>query len=230
MINSKTNARIAGVLLILGTVPILCALALWGKPVLSPDYLSLMAANSGQVRLFAFTIMIMGLSCAGIGIALYPVLKQHNKGLALTAMGFRLMEGPLQLVTAVGIIALLAVSQEFVKAGSPPDSLYRSAGAAIKAVNDWLGNAFSPPFLIGAFSYYIVFYRARLVPRWLSVWGMVGILGNLIASLVGILGLLDASSPVGTLLCLPILVQELVLAVWLIVKGFDSLSGAKVQA
>jgi hypothetical protein len=121
----------------------------------------------------------------------------------------------------------LAVSQEFVKAGSPPDSLYQSAGAAIKTVNNWLSTAFYLPFLIGASSYYIVFYRARLVPRWLSVWGLAGILGMLIAGLAGTLGLLDASSPVGTLLCLPIMVQELVLAVWLIVKGFDSPAAAK---
>jgi hypothetical protein len=50
MTNSRTNARITGVLFILGTVPMLVALALWGKPILSPDYLSLMAANSGQAR------------------------------------------------------------------------------------------------------------------------------------------------------------------------------------
>jgi hypothetical protein len=229
MVNSRTSARITGVLLILGTVPILFALALWGKPLMSPDYLSSMAANRGQIYMLALTIMVMGLACAGIGISLYPVLKPHNKGLALTAMGFRLMEGPLQLVTAVGIIALLAVSQEFVKAGSPPDSFYQGAGAAIKAVNDWLSTAFYLPFCIGASSYYIIFYRARLVPRWLSVWGLVGILGMLVASFVGIRGLLDASSPVSTLLCLPIMVQEMVLAVWLIVRGYASPASAKAQ-
>ena len=134
-----------------------------------------MAANSGQVFSFALTVMVMGLACAGIGIALYPVLKQHDKGLALAAMGFRLMEGPLQLLSAVGYVALLAVSREFVKAGSPPDSFYQPVGAAIKAVNEWMSMAFYLPFCIGAFSYYLVFFRTRLVPRWLSVWGLVGI-------------------------------------------------------
>jgi hypothetical protein len=202
-------------------VPILLALALWGQPLMSPDYLSSMAANRGPILMFSLTVMVMGLACAGIGISLYPVLKRHNRGLALTAMGFRLMEGPLQLATAIGIIALLAVSQEFLKAGSPPDSYYLGVGAAIKTVNDWLGTAFYLPFCIGAGSYYIIFYRARLVPRWLAVWGLVGILGMLAAGLAGILGLLDASSPLGTLLCLPIMVQEQVLALRLIVKGFD---------
>lgn len=230
MINSKTNARITGVLFILGTVPILVALALWGQPLLSPDYLSLMAANSGQILLFTLTILVMGFACAGIGISLYPVLKRHNKGLALVATGFRLMEGPLQFVYAIGFIALLAVSQEFVKAGSPPDSFYQPIGAAIKAVNDWVGTAYYIPFCIGAFSYYVVFYMTRLVPRWLSVWGLAGIILMLVSSIGGILDLIDPSNPLSTVLCLPILVQELVLAVWLIIKGFDAPVAATVQA
>jgi len=221
MINSKTQARIAGVLLVLGTVPILIAMALWGKPLMSPEYLSAMAAHPDQVRLFVLTIMVMGLSCAGIGIALYPVLKRYNEGLALTAMGFRLMEGPLQMVSAVGFMALLAVSQEFVKAGSPLVSMYQSAGAAIKAVNDWFTIAYFLPFCIGASCYYIIFYKARLVPRWLSVWGLASLLLMTISNMAGILDLIDASSPVGSVLCMPIMIQELVLAVWLIVKGFN---------
>lgn len=227
MINSKTGARITGVLFILGTVPILVALALWGKPLLSPDYLSLMAAHSGQVHLFVFTILVMGFACAGIGISLYPVLKPHNKGLALTALAFRLMEGPLQFVSAIGYVALLAVSREFVTEGSPPDSFYRSAGAAIKAVNAWVSTAYFIPFCIGAFSYYTIFHKTRLVPRWLSVWGLAGILLMLVAGLGGILGLIIDSSPLGSLLCMPIMVQELVLAFWLIIKGFASPATAK---
>jgi len=229
MIDSKTCARIAGLLLILGTVPILAALALWGGPLQSPDYLSLMSANRLNMSLFALTVVAMGLACAGVGIALYPVLKRHDPGLALASMGFRLMEGPLQMATAVGFVALIAVSREFVKAGSPPDSLYQSAGAAIKSVNDWLSSAVALPFCIGAASYYVVFFRARLVPRWLSAWGLAGILGNLVASISGIVGLLEASSPVHTMLCLPILVQELALAVRLIVKGFDAPADENVQ-
>ena len=213
MINSKTNARIAGVLLILGTVPILFAMALWGKPLMSPDYLSAMAAHPDQVRLFVITIMVMGFSCAGIGIALYPVLKRYNEGLALTAMGFRLMEGPLQMVSALGFMALLAVSQEFVKAGSPSVSMFQSASAAIKTVNDWFTTAYVLPFCIGAASYYIIFFKARLVPRWLSAWGLAGLLLMTISNVTGIFD---------SLLSLPILVQELVLAVWLIVKGFNT--------
>ena len=222
MLASKTSARIIGVLFILGTVPPIVGGLLWGPLVSSPDYLSTMAANSGQVLSLAlFDLLFLGLACASIGISLYPVLKRHGEALALGAMGFRLIEGALQIVGAVILVALLAVSQEFVKAGSPTDSVFQSAGAAIKTVRDWAANGSAVfPWCAGAFIYYTVFYRTRLIPRWLSVWGLLGLTLFLASAFAAMFGLIDLFSPPQMILSLPILVQELVLAVWLIVKGY----------
>ena len=222
MINSKTNARITGVLFILGTVPIIIAMLLFGQHLSSPDILSVVAANRLSTLLVAFALIVMGTACAGIGISLYPILKRQNIGLAAAAMGLRIVEGALQIASAVGFFALVAVSQEFVKAGSPPDSFFQPAGAAIRAINDWASNIYGLPFGIAAIIYYTIFYRTRLVPRWLSVWGLVGISLMQISVLCNLLSLMDATSPVGTLFCLPIMIQELVFAVWLIVKGFNT--------
>ncbi len=217
MANSRTNARITGILLILGTVPVIAAMLLWGQAFSSPDLLSAVASSRVQTVLFAFAIMVMGLACAGIGISLYPVLKRHNEGLAVAAMGLRLMEGTLQVASAIGYFALLALAQEFVKAGSPPNSFYQPAAAAINAVNNWASNVYVPGMCLAALIYYSIFYRTRLIPRWLSLWGLVGIPLMLLSSL---LGMLCDTSPVVFLLNMPILLQELVLAVWLIVKGY----------
>jgi hypothetical protein len=224
MINSKTNARITGVLFILGTVPPMVAGVLWGRFVSSPDYLSSMAAHSVQVLLLAlFDILFLGIACAGIGISLYPVLKRHSEGLALGAMGFRLIEGALQIVSAIVLVALLSVSQEFVKAGSPPQSGFQSAGAAIKVVRDWASNGTAVfPWCAGAFIYYSIFYRTRIVPRWLSVWGLMGLVLFLISAFAVMFGILGSFSPIQMLLSLPIMFQELALAVWLIAKGYQN--------
>ena len=180
-----------------------------------------MAANRVPVLLYAFTIMIMGLSCGGIGISMYPVLKRHGEGPALAAAGFRLMEGTLQIVSAIGVVALLGLSQEFVKEGSPQGSFFQGAGAAIKTVTDWICNgAFIFPWCIGAAFYYAIFYRRRLVPRWLSVWGLVGLALSLVAGLGAMFGSSGAMSSTQFLFSMPIAVQEMVLAVWLIVKGY----------
>ncbi|TFG81664.1 MAG: DUF4386 domain-containing protein [Spirochaetales bacterium] len=222
MINSRTNARITGVLFILGTVPPIAGGLLWGPLVSSPDYLSTMTGHSVQILSLAlFDLLFLGLACAGIGISLYPVLKRHGEGLALGAMGFRLIEGALQIVGALVLVALLAVSQEFVKAGSPPNSFFQPAGAAIKAVRDWAANGSAVfPWCAGAVIYYTVFYRTRLVPRWLSVWGLLGITLFLVSAFAVMFGLINSFSTTQMVLSLPILVQEMVLAVWLIVKGY----------
>jgi hypothetical protein len=223
MINFKTNARITGILFILGTVPVIAVMALWGQYLSSPDYLSLMAAHRVQILCYTLVVMCMGFACAGIGISLYPVLKPHGEGLALGALGFRTMEGTLEVVSAISIAVLLAVSQEFVKAGSPPDSYFQSVGAIIKAVRDGvLGYAYLFPWCIGAIIYYTIFLRTRLVPRWLSVWGLLGLALMLVGTFAGMFGFLGSFSPVQILLMLPIMVQEMVLAAWLIVKGYHS--------
>jgi len=226
--HSRNSARITGVLFILGTVPVMVAMGLWGQSVSSPDYLSLMAAHSNDVLLLALTIIFMGLACAGIGISMYPILKPHGEALALGVISFRVMEGTLQLVSAISTAVLLALSQEFVRAGSPADSFFQPAAAVVMSVREWLSNGFYLfPWCVAAFIYYTVFYRTRLLPRWLSAWGLLSLLLMLIGALAGMFGLIDAFSPPQMLLMLPIMLQEMVLAVWLIVKGYSPAEMAK---
>jgi hypothetical protein len=198
------------------------AMALWGQSVSSPDYLSLMAAHRYEVLLLALSTIFMGLACAGIGISMYPILKPYDETLALGVVGFRVMEGTLQVISAVSLAVLLALSQEFVNSGSPADSFYQPAAAVIKSVREWMNNGFYLfPWCTGAAIYYTVFYRTRLLPRWLSVWGLLGLLLMLVGALCGMFGLIHAFSPTQMLLMFPIMLQEMVLAVWLIVKGYN---------
>jgi hypothetical protein len=76
-------------------------------------------------------------------------------------------------------------------------------------------------FSIGCLLYYIIFYRAKLVPRWLSGWGIVAGIFTILSALLAMYGLIAPFSTEQIILNLPILPQELVLAVWLIVKGFN---------
>jgi hypothetical protein len=97
------------------------------------------------------------------------------------------------------------------------------------AVNDWVSAlGYVPAFCIGASIYYTVFYRTRLVPRWLSAWGLLGLALLLGSNLAVVFGFLDSTSPLVAVLTLPILVQELVLAARLIIRGFDPSAPASV--
>jgi hypothetical protein len=220
---NRKNAAVVGVLFILGTVPALLSLPLAQNTVSAPDHLTAISTNAGQMIIFTAVKFIMGIACAGIGLALYPVLKKYNEGLAFGAAGFRVIEGTVDAVGALLYVALLALSQEFVKAGAPASSYFQTADVVINSGIGWFRDvAMLLTFGIGALMYYVVFFQYRLVPRWLTVWGLVGISLTIISALLVMVHLIPPAGTVQVILNLPILPQELVLAVWLIAKGFNS--------
>ena len=182
----RKTAAVVGVLFILGTVPALLSLPLGLNTVSAPDHLTAIATNEGQMIIFTAIKFIMGMACAGIGLALYPILKKYNEGLAFGAAGFRVIEGMVDVVGALLYVVLLALSQEFVKAGAPASSYFQTADVLINTGIGWFRDvAMLLPFGIGALMYYVVFYQYRLVPRWLTVWGLVGITLTIISAAVG---------------------------------------------
>ncbi len=218
----RKTAAVVGVLFILGTVPALLSLLLGLNTVNAPDHLTAISTNEGQMIIFTAIKFIMGVACAGIGLALYPILKNYNEGLAIGSAGFRVIEGVLDVVGALLFVVLLALSQEFVKAGSPASSYFQTVDVIVNASIGWLRDAaMLLTFGIGALMYYVVFYQYRIVPRWLSVWGLVGIILTIIGALLVMFHLLPPFGTIQVILNLPILPQELVLAVWLIAKGFN---------
>jgi hypothetical protein len=218
----RKTAAVVGVLFILGTVPALLSLPLMQNTVSAPDHLTAISTNADQMIVFTAIKFFMGIACAGIGLALYPILKKYNQGLAIGSAGFRLIEGMTSVVGALLYVFLLALSQEFVKAGAPASSYFQTADAVINAGIGWFRDvAMLLTFGIGALMYYVVFYQYRLVPRWLSVWGLVGITLTIISAVLVMFNIIAPFSTIQVIFQLPILPQELVLAVWLIAKGFN---------
>ena len=220
-----TNRGIAvatGVLFIIATVADLISRVALVQPILgAPDYLTKISANEDQVLLGALSLFIGAVSAAGIALALYPVLRKHNGGLAIGSVGFRLIEGALYLGMVVCLLTLVTVSRESANAGAAASSAYVVPGALLMAARDSLSQVSVLTFGLGALMYYWVFYRSRLVPRWLSAWGLVAIPMVMVSILLVMFGLLESFSPPQLVLALPILLQEMVLAVWLIAKGFN---------
>jgi hypothetical protein len=191
-------------------------------PVSAPDYLVSVSENAGLVGTGALLLFIGGVCASGIVISLYPVLKKFNAGLALGAVGFRISEGVLRFVSVCGYLLLITLSQQFVQAGAPDSSYFQTLGALVYAGNRWVGNVGSLlAFSIGALLYYIIFYRTKLVPRWISVWGLVAAILGMLSCVLVLVGLIAPFGTEQVLIAIPMLPQELVLAVWLIVKGFN---------
>ena len=227
----RKTATVAGILFILGTVSGVLMVPVLGNTLNAPDHLTAISLHEGRMIMATLLKFIMGVACAGIGLALYPTLRKYNEGLAIGSVGFRIIEGMVDIVGALGLVALLALSQEFVKAGAPESSYFQTADAVINAGTGWLTDwATLLTWCIGALMYYSVFYQYRLVPRWLTVWGLVGITLVIIGALLVLFHLIPVFGTVQVVPYLPIFLQEMVLAVWLIAKGFNPSSIASLSA
>jgi Domain of unknown function (DUF4386) len=225
----RGTARIAGALFIIATAASLVSVAFLGS-VSSPDYLTQVAANEGQVAVGVLIRFIAAFASAAIAIALYPVLRRYRGGLALGAVGFRIIEGVFYTLGAVSVLLLLTLSQEFVKAGAGDAAYFQTSGTMLKALDDWAGLAGVLAFYVGGLLYYCVFYQTRLIPRWLAAWGVVGVALGAVAALLILFGVTGSMSTPQIVLNVPIGLQEMVLAVWLIVKGFRAIPVAPASA
>jgi len=220
MTSYRNTARIAGLLFLAGTVTAL-PMSFTESILNAPNYLTGIAANSTQVLIGALLDFLAAVFSGCIAIALYPVLKKQNEALALGAVGFRLIEPVFYIVNIIGILALVMLSQDFVRAGAPDAAAYHLVGTVIQAARAYANYVFGVgAFSLGALMYYVVFYRSRLIPRWLAGWGVLATLCSLTAALLVMFGL-KPLSPFFTVLILPIAVQEIVLEGWLIFKGFN---------
>ena len=220
----RKNERWAGVFYIIATAaPIATVLFVGflggqvaGEPI--PDYLVNVSANENLVVIGMLIELIWALAVVGIVVNLFPILKKHNEALALWFSALRFIEAIGTIVGSLILLTLLTLSQEFVKAGAPDASYFQTTGDLLLAARDWA-------FLIGsgvvwslsALILNYVLYQSRLVPRWLSGWGLVGATLSFAAYLPKFFGI-----DLPEIVFLPIAVQEMVFAVWLIVKGFNS--------
>jgi hypothetical protein len=231
MNNYRKTAISVGVLFIVATVINVLGNVIFLDPILAaPDYLVRMAANENQVIQGGLLVFFSAIASASIAIWLYPVLRKHHEALALGSVAFRVVEGMLYILGVVGLLSLLTLSQEYGKAGASNASLFQVSATAVLAIKKWAGQLGVIAFTMGALMYYSVFYQSRVVPRFISGWGILGAASSLAAALLTVSGLMTAFSTVFIILQLPIAMQEMVLAVWLIAKGFNPAAVASLSA
>ncbi len=222
------NATMTGVLYFLGTLFGVASIIAGGKVLSSNvqtnvvtdvNLLDMVVNDSSQILIGSFFILLMGISLVGMTAFLYPILRKDSEELALGMLLFRgALEGTYYFITTLGFIFLLALGSEYASTGANSETLV-SIGNAIYQFLDLLGPLGSILFLIGATCLYISFYRTELIPRWLSVWGLIGVLPYMLYALLHLFGI---DNGIGLYLQMILAPQEIFMAVWLIVKGFNS--------
>lgn len=227
MKNYRKTAIIVGILYIAATAGGVLSVVFSGPLMDKPLNLTEIAASANQVILAAFFELVMAVTVAGIAFMIYPILKQDadndtKKGLTVWYVSTRLTEGALFFIGVLFVLSLLKLSQEFVLAGAAADvSWYQNTGMLLIAMSEYAWMLGQCIFCIGAAMFYYLLYVSGRIPRWLSVWGFIAAPLMFIASFLPVFGE-DPNSLLSTLLYIPMALQEMVMAVWLIVKGFNS--------
>jgi len=198
-----------GVLYIIGTVALVLSLVVTGAVLTGPAYLAQVAAQPNQLAIGALLVLLAGFALAMVPVVFWPVGKRYNETLAMGYVVFRgAVETVLYIATALGWLLLIALSTQ--PDSGPIAGLVRTVEAVA-----W-DQLVAIPFALGALMFYVLLYRSRLVPRWLSVWGLVGAALYIVPPIGNMFGL-----SLGVFMA-PLAVQEMVMAVWLIAKGFNT--------
>jgi hypothetical protein len=168
----------------------------------------------------------MGVALAMVPVMMFPILKRQNEALAI---GYVVFRGALETATYIGVaicwLLLVVVARQYADSGTAVASQWSSLGILLVKAKDPIIIAVQDfVFSLGALMFYYLLYQTRLIPRWISGWGFVAAIPYLAAGLIAVFSthLAAFSATDLVILLLPLALQEMVMAVWLIVKGFNS--------
>jgi Domain of unknown function (DUF4386) len=228
--SNKRTARIVGILFLTAMVASLLGGLGFIEPSLSAlDFLVAVSENETQVIIGALLELINGLAVLGIGVLMFPILKQYNENFARGYLGLRIVESVFCCVIVISPLSVITLSQEYLQAGASAAPSYLAAGALSIAERAVVSNLLIPVFLgLGALVLYYALFQSKLLPRFISAWGFIA------AALIIILNMLltfniEIEPAIAMIFAIPMITNEIFLGIWLIVKGFKSAIIASVS-
>ncbi len=202
---SQRAARVAGVLFITATASTMAA-----QIILTPLLDASQVAADPQIHLIAFAVLLEianALASAGIAIAFYPVLRRCAELAATGYLGLRVIEGAVGVVAATVLAMVISTSADEM--------------AFTLAVHDTAFLMVLLVFSCGTLLLYPMLYVFRLVPPVLSLWGLIGGLILLVSCVLILFGQVEMGGTTDLILSLPIWINEMALALWLLARGVD---------
>ena len=220
MTSTRGTARIAGACYLITHVTSVAALVLYAPVLNHPGYVLGRGADT-RVLLGGWLEVVLTLSIVGTAVALYPVTRRHNQGLAIGYVGLRTLEAG---VIAVGIVSLLAIVTLRQQAHADAASLV-GVGQGLVAVHNWTF-LLGPNFVCAADTFVLAWlmWRSRLIPRFIAGLGLAGGPMLFVSATAVLFGAYKQVSLPGAVAPLPVFAWELGLALFLIFKGFKATS------
>ena len=216
MNTSRRTAAIVGACFLISNVVFILGAVIFVEPVLGdPDYLNLVSAKRTQLVVGVLLELANAVAYMGIAVLMFPIFRQRSESLALWYVAFRAIEFVMQTLSGLSPLSLLTLSEEYVGAGAAAASSLAASGTLLLAQRAWAFQMVSLTLVLGALVFYTLLYRMKLIPRFISIWGLLGVVVVLVNALMEWFGF--APGNLGFIM----LLNELFLGVWLIVKGFN---------
>lgn len=219
---SKKHAVIVGILFIIATAFLFVGGSFYDPILETPDFLQIAYPQRQQAVLGMLLEFACVIAIPLIPAFMFPYLSKFNVPLAVGYVSFRLFEALLFAAQEINTLTQISVSRLYLESGGGDASFYQALGETLRGWNSWEFSIYLFVFTLGGMMFYSVLYQSRLVPRWVSGWGFlaavllfIGTILNIFEVNIGTPGMFEL------IFAMPIAVNEMVLAVWLIVKGFN---------
>lgn len=214
---TKTS-RIIGVLFLVQMIAASISHSVILAPILNGNnFLVDISANSTKVTLAMLLDLVTGLSVFGISVILFPIFKKYNESIALWYVGLRLNELICSIISGIFLLTILSISKEFVQIGMPAHSYLQTLARYLLEARGTTKTLMLLGFCLSATMFYYLLFRAKLLPRFISIWGLAGV----ILLFIEIMSNIFAHSVGGIIIMLPMGLNEIFLGIWLIAKGFN---------
>jgi hypothetical protein len=216
----RKTAIAVGVLFLIALILNLIGMSIYDPILSQPDYLA--GAYPARIRVVA-GVLIDFLSFPAIvliPVVLFPILKRQNMIIATAYVGFRFLEAVFHISPGIRNLTIIDLSREYLNSGASDNAIHQTIGALIHAQNNWTTLIYILIFTMGAVLFYWLLIKSNLVPRIISVWGLIAAVILMAGSLLGMFGIIPTNKVMmffGPLVAL----NELTLSIWLIAKGFN---------
>lgn len=229
MTSLRKTAFVAGLLYLI-TYLAIPTVVLYGPALDDPNFIA-SAGNSTGVLWAAVLELIVAFAIVGTGVALFPVLKRQNEGVALGFVTARLFETGIIVVGIISVLSVVTLRQDVGSTAGADAASLVSTGRSLVAIHDWtflIGQTLLPginALLLGS-----LMYRSGLVPRVIPLLGLIGAPLMISSALGQVVGINEEYSVWSAIALVPIFLWELTLGLWLVFKGFKPAAPIMVEA
>ena len=213
----RKTATVVGVVYLAGFVVGIVGNIMIKSILDAPNHLSIISAASTTVAIGAILWLLAVIGDAGHGVLMFPVLKQHSERMAIGYLAFRIVDAVFIAVMVLFMLIQIPLSSEYLKTAAADASFLQALSAVSAQVSQYAYEIGMSALGVSGLILCYAFYKAKLVPGWLAIWGLVGYATILVGMLSAVMG-----SGLGDLSSIPGGLWEVFIGVWLIVKGFSS--------